>query len=117
MANCGDKIKMNCVKSYAACVDYEKNIPAISILSGDNCTSVEDVISDIYKILEVIKTETNFSNLNSSCVTLTQPKTTISVVTQMLNKICALDVLVNTQAITIQNLQTQITALQQNNCP
>lgn len=107
---------MNCVKSYATCVDYEKPTPSFSSLFNNNCTSLEDTTFDIYNLLSGIKAEVNLSNLTSPCITLAQPKTTLSVVTQILNKICALDSIVTTQATTIQNLQAQITALQQNKC-
>ncbi len=68
--SCNDKIKQRCgVRVYAPCVDYEKEIPGWSDLSGETCVTVEDTIEDLYTNVGGIKDEIDLSALGQLCLT------------------------------------------------
>jgi len=53
---CGDKI-------YAACVYYETELPSFTLITGNECKTIELVVADIYTILGNIKSEIDLTIL------------------------------------------------------
>ena len=71
---------------YAVCVQYRKEPPKISNLKG-KCNSVEDVLEDIYSIIDKgISTE----GLGEKCLDYGKDKTLNSVMKTFENEICNL---------------------------
>lgn len=58
-----NKIEMTCSKSYAACVEYQKVLPAFSNLTS--CASVEETIEELYEIGGDFKSEIELSALGN----------------------------------------------------
>jgi hypothetical protein len=109
--------KDSCSKSYAICSVYEGNIPTSSPLTEEECVSVEEVLEDLYSITTDIKEEIDLTNLSFSCLTVPSTITPLNVVQLLVNEICALKEIVEMQAETIETINLQIEALQENQCP
>ncbi len=114
----GNKIKQNCGNiSYASCTRYESEVSENSSLDITECISVEEAIEDIYNQLDTVDEILDISSLVGGCITFTEPKTIVSVLTQVCEKLCALEDTVESQAELIETLQSQVADLQANNCP
>ncbi len=118
MGNCGNKIKHTCggVQTFALCTKYEGTVSEHSSLTEDDCLDVQEVIEDIYDITEDIYSKIDVSMLVNDCIILTEPKTASSVIKQILDKLCALEDIVTSQAELIETLQEQVIELQENPC-
>jgi hypothetical protein len=118
MSKCKSKIKQNCgTIVYASCVRYESEVSANSELDPQSgCISIEETTQDIYNQLDVLDEKIDMSSIESSCVTLTEPRTPASVITQLYDKLCELEATVEAQGQTIITLQGQIAELQSNPC-
>ena len=114
-----NKIKYTCSgeAAFAECVNFEGTVSEDSGLFDQNCLSVEQVIEDVYSMIDTINQEIDMSTLGNDCITFTEPKTVSSVVYQMYLKLCALEDTIATQAQTIATMQLEITELQDGNCP
>lgn len=119
MSNCHGKNKHKCIGSetYAACQKYQGTVSEDSALFEETCLSTEEVIEDVYSMIDTINQEIDMSTLANTCITFTEPKTVLSVISQMYTKLCALEDLVETQAETILTMQGQIEDLETNTCP
>lgn len=112
-----NKTKHNCGSIvYASCVRYEGEVSDNSELTA-GCLSVEETTQDIYNQLDEIAEQLDMSSLDNDCIIFTEPKTPISIITQLYQKLCALEDIVNTQAEQIVTLQGQVDELQQSQCP
>jgi len=112
------KIKQTCGSiTFSKCTKYEGTLSEHSSLSEDDCLDVEEVIEDLYSIIDGIKEEINLENLENTCITFTEPKTVSSVIEQMYNKICEMQNTLSEQADLIETLQEQVENLQEQNCP
>jgi len=113
---CNNQIKHNCgTILYATCTRYESEVSNNSSLT-EGCLSIEETTQDIYNQLDVIDEKIDMSSLNSDCISLTEPKSILSVIQQILNKICALEDTVTSQGEIIVTLQEQVAELQSNPC-
>lgn len=66
--SCNHKVKNTCgERLFATCVYYEQMVPAISELAQEDCYTVEEIIADIYGILE--KQEVDLTALGQACIT------------------------------------------------
>lgn len=115
---CENKIKLSCPPDspFANCVRSEVTPPEFSNLSSQ-CNSVDEHIEEFYTLIGEIKEEIDFSSLENTCISFTPPKTPISVITQMYNKICELEDLVIAQGLVIATHTSQIINLQNETCP
>lgn len=118
MKNCGNKIKHTCggVYSFAVCTKYEGSVSEHSSLEEEDCLDVQEVIEDIYDITEDIYSKIDMSSLDNDCITFTEPKTVLSVITQMYQKLCELQTIVTGQQTIIVAMQEEIDNLQENIC-
>jgi len=116
--NCENKINLSCPPNspYANCVRSEVVPPEFSNLNSE-CNSVDEHIEEFYTLIGEIKYEINFSSLENECITFTEPKSPLSVITQMYNKICELEALLIEQGETIATHTSQIENLQNETCP
>lgn len=113
---CGNKVEHNCGSVlYATCTKYEGGVSDSSSLVSQ-CRSVENTTQDIYNQLDVIDEKIDLSSLENDCITFSEPKTLLSVLTQLLSKLCNTEALVEEQAGLITTLQAQVAALQANPC-
>jgi hypothetical protein len=119
MGNCHGKNKHKCIgsESYAACQKYQGNTSEDSELFEETCLSTEEVIEDVYNMIDTINQEIDMSTLANTCITFTEPKTVLSVISQMYTKLCALEDTIEIQAETILTMQGQIEDLQTITCP
>jgi hypothetical protein len=115
---CENKINLNCPPNspFANCVRSEITPPEFSGLTS-SCNSAEELFENLYEVIGGIKEEIDLSSLENGCITFTLPKTPLSVITQMYNKICELEVLVIGQGETIATHMSQIENLQNETCP
>lgn len=81
------------------------------------CLSVEETTQDIYNQLDGISEQLDMSSLNNDCIIFTEPKSPASVISQLYQKLCALEDIVSIQAEQIATLQGQVEELQQSQCP
>ncbi len=96
---CSDKIRQRCgVKTYAPCVDYEKEIPNWSNLSDETCVSVEDTIDDLYTNVGDIKEEIDLSGLGGQCLTYIADPKVKDILKKYEDEIC----LLKEQVLTLQ---------------
>lgn len=116
--NCENKINLSCPPNspYANCVRSEVTPPGFSELTSE-CNSVDEVLTDVYTLIGEIKEETDFSSLENNCITFTLPKSPISVVTQMYNKICELESIIESQGEILATHTAEIDNLQNETCP
>lgn len=115
---CNDKqIKQTCgVITYASCTRYESGVSNNSELT-EGCISIEETTQDIYNQLNVIDGKLDMSSLENDCIIFAEPKTPLSVIKQMYDKLCSLEDTVSSQGALILTLQGQVAALQANVCP
>lgn len=118
MGDCGNKVKHTCggVKTFALCTKYEGTVSEHSSLLEEDCLDVQEVIEDIYDITEDIYSKIDMSSLDNDCITFTEPKTVLSVITQMYQKLCQLQTTITEQQATIVTMQEEIDNLQENIC-
>lgn len=118
MKNCGNKIKHTCggVYSFALCTKYEGSVSSNSDLLDKDCLDVQEVIEDLYDITEDIYSQIDVSNIQNDCIVFTEPRTVSTVLSQIIDKICALEDIVTTQTNLITTLQNQVVELQSNPC-
>jgi hypothetical protein len=109
--------KDSCSKSYAICSVYEGNIPTSSPLTEEECVSVEEVLEDLYSITTDIKEGISMTDISEGCLEFPTTPTLPEVIQLLVNEICALKEIVETQAETIETINLQIEALQENQCP
>ena len=65
--SCQSSIKHTCgTKNYAACVEYQTELPEFSELE---CPSIEETTEELYDLVGEIKEETDLSELSSECLT------------------------------------------------
>lgn len=116
--NCENKINLSCPPNspYANCVRSEVIPPEFSNLTSE-CNSVDEHIEEFYTLIGDIKEEIDLSSLENDCITFTTPKTPLSIITQMYNKICELEALVIEQGELLATHTSQIESLQENVCP
>jgi len=115
--SCNDKIRQKCSpKHFAVCTEYQGTIPTFSSLTK-GCLDMEEVAEDVYNILGEIKSTLDLTDLAEGCVTFSGPKILQSVLEHLHTKLCALEVTVKAQAITISTQTAQITNLQTKTCP
>lgn len=113
---CGNKVEHNCGSiTYAVCTKYESGVSRNSSLI-EECRSVENTTQDIYNQLDAIDDKLNLSTLDNDCITFSEPRTPTSVLSQILNKLCALEAQVVEQGSLIETLQTQVSEIQENPC-
>ena len=48
---CIEKLSSGCVKNFAPCISYEKDLPSCSKHKDANCVSLEDTTSEIYEYI------------------------------------------------------------------
>lgn len=114
---CNNKIKQTCgTKNFATCIDYQGTVSENTTLNETECLGVQEVIEDLYTMVDIVKEEIDFSSLENNCITFTSPKTPLSVITQMYNKICELEAIVVAQGEVVATHTEQIEALQENVC-
>lgn len=115
---CNDKqIKQTCgVITYASCTRYESEVSKNSELTN-GCISIEETTQDIYNQLDKIDEKLDMSSLESDCIIFTEPKTPLSVIKQIYDKLCSLEDTVSSQGDLILTLQGQVAALQAQECP
>jgi len=115
---CNNKIRYTCgePKVYSECVTYQGVVSENSALFEQECLNAQEVIEDVYSMVDTIKEEIDLTDLENDCITFTTPKTPRSVISQMYNKLCELEDTVQSQAQLIETMQEQITDLQTNNC-
>lgn len=63
---CGDE------KLRSICVYYDGNIPDWSILKEEDCRTLEETTEELYDEVDKLRTLTDFSDLTSDCITLTE---------------------------------------------
>jgi hypothetical protein len=106
MKDC-NKVKHTCgsIKGFATCIKYEKEVPQFSELFGNDCKDLEQVVEDLYNIVNKIKQDTDVTGLLNSCITFTTPKINNSVIEQMYIKICEMQAQITAQGLLIASLQ------------
>lgn len=114
---CNNKVKQTCTKTFAVCTMYEGSVSEHTLLEQVECLEIQEVIEDLYNIIDVIKEETDVTTLENTCITFTSPKTVASVIEQMYSKICEMQELITIQGETIVTMQEEIVSLQENLCP
>lgn len=115
---CENKVKQNCgTVVYGSCVRYEKEVNTQSELDGLSCISIEETTQDIYNQLSIILGKLDMSSIENDCIVFSEPRTPISVIKQLLDKLCSLESIVSSQGALILTLQGQVAALQANVCP
>lgn len=83
------KVKNTCLdKYYATCVYYELDLPEISQLQ--DCVTLEETTQELYSFIEELKSELDFSQLETNCGDLTELSLKEILVAQQ-NKICELE--------------------------
>lgn len=113
---CGNKVEHNCgSKTYAVCTKYEGEVSRNSFLK-DDCKNIEQTTQDIYTQLDAIDDKLNLTSLDNRCVSFTEPKTILSVLSNLINKVCTMQTLLEQQKTLVTTLQTQIEELQANPC-
>lgn len=70
MTNCGYKIQHTCGngKQKAVCVYYDTTLPDFSSLKDETCVTVEEAISDLYKLIKKLRENSDLSELGTSCI-------------------------------------------------
>lgn len=69
MTNCGYKIQHTCgTKQKAVCVYYDTTLPDFSSLKDETCVTVEEAISDLYKLIKKLRENSDLSELGTSCI-------------------------------------------------
>lgn len=116
---CNNKVKYTCNGgiNYATCIEFQGVISENTLLLDTECADVQEVIEDLYKMIDVVKEEINFTTLENNCITFTEPKTPLSVVEQMYAKICELETVINEQASDILIMKDKIEVLETTTCP
>lgn len=113
---CGNKTEHNCgAITYALCTKYESEVSRNSSLE-DDCKNIEETTQDIYIQLDAIDDKLNLTSLDNSCVAFTEPKTLLSVLSDLIDKVCTMQTLLEQQETLVTTLQTQIEELQANPC-
>lgn len=78
MSGCGNKPKHNCgsLKSNSRCVFYDLNVPDYSKLEEEDCTTVEEVLEDLYNLVTELRDSVNLEDLKVSaeCLELDKVK-------------------------------------------
>ena len=65
--NC-NKIKATCgTKNFAPCVEYQKELPSFTKLTG--CNNLEETTDELYTLVGEIRTQTDLSALGEKCLT------------------------------------------------
>ncbi len=115
---CNDnQIKQTCgTIVYGACTRYESGVSENSSLT-EGCLTLEETTQDIYNQLDVIDGKLDMSSISNDCIIFTEPRTPVSVINQMYQKLCELEDTVSSQGTLITTLQGQVAALQANVCP
>lgn len=95
MGNCGFKTKNTCGdRLYASCTYYEGMLPSFSTLATEDCYTLEEVIADIYILLESINDQIEVDSiLGEGCLTYALEGGKITVrqaLITMENEICSL---------------------------
>ena len=113
-----NKIKQTCgTPTFAVCVRYEGSVSEHTLLTQTECLDTQEVIEDVYRLIGTIKEEIDVTTLENTCITFTTPKSPSSVISQMYNKLCELENLIESQASTIATMESQISLLQSQTCP
>lgn len=114
-----NKIKQTCSgsKVFAACTEFQGVVSSNTNLTQTECLDVQEVIEDLYSLVDTIKEEIDVTTLENTCITFTEPKTPSSVIEQMYNKICELQSTLEEKATLITTIQEQIALLQNQTCP
>ena len=95
--SCQSSIKHTCgTKNYAACVEYQTELPEFSELE---CPSIEETTEELYDLVGEIKEETDLSELGEKCLEYLLDENDKIVVKNVLlkfeEKICELEEKVN----------------------
>jgi hypothetical protein len=114
---CNNKIKNTCgTKSFATCVEYQGTVSENTTLEDIGCVDVQEVIEDLYAIVDIIKEEIDMSEVTSDCYTLPEPKTVKSLIEAILARLCAQQVQIDDLIEQVNTQAEEILALQENNC-
>ncbi len=112
-----DKIKHKCGKEvFAVCTKYQGDISENSELFEEECLDVQQVIEDLYTMIDDIKEEIDLTDLDNECLTLPSTPTTKNVIQLLITTICQQQEQIQSQQELIETIQGQITDLQENNC-
>lgn len=101
---------------YASCTYYELGLSEDSLITKD-CPTIEDTTQDLYDLHDSVKDEIDVSSLGNSCITIVGDKTVKNFLIAIESKICEMGETIQSQADTIASMQTEITDLQNQNCP
>ena len=110
------KHKCTGTRNYASCIETQIELPEFSTLLEEECLSVEDLEEEFYTLIGELRDNTNLDELDNDCIVWTTPKTPKSALKQKYEKICELQTTVEEQMVLIEELQTKVTNLEENNC-
>lgn len=113
---CGDKVNLRCSSPivYSVCVKYEGELPDYSELE---CANTEETTEELYSLITEIREDSDLSELEAECLTLPTDRTIKSVMQVILDKICAMQDIIDSQQEQLDIQEQQIIDLQENNCP
>jgi len=117
MSDCNNKIKHTCgTKNFATCIEYQGIVSDNTTLIQTSCLDAEDVIEDLYAIVDIVKEEINLSSITSDCDTLPTTKTVLTLIGYLVNNVCIQKAQID--ALITQNATqaAEILALQENIC-
>lgn len=113
---CGDKVNLRCgAIQYSVCIKYEGELPEYSEL--DECANLEQTTEELYSLITEIREDSDLSELEAECLTLPTDRTVKSVMQVILDKICAMQDIIDSQQEQLDIQEQQIIDLQENNCP
>mgnify|MGYP003528717753 CR=1 FL=1 len=111
---CNDSTKIRCKKVSAECVSYERELPIFSQL--EDCITIADTTEELYNLIDNIQDSINLENLES-CVTLPENRDVNNLIQFLLDRDCYQQGLIEDLQASVETMQSQITALQEQNCP
>ena len=112
-----DKIKHKCGKEvFAVCTKYQGTVSENSELFEEECLDVQEVIEDLYTMIDDIKEEIDMSELDNECLTIAENSKVKDVIQLLITTICQQQEQIQSQQELIETIQGQITDLQENNC-
>ena len=115
---CNNKIKLTCgTKNFSTCIDYQGTVSANTTLDETECLDVQEVIEDLYAMVDIVKEEIDLSEVTSQCDTLPIDRTVASMIQFLVDTICTQEEKINELVSQVNIQAAEILALQENTCP
>jgi len=111
-----NKVRQTCgTKVFTACIEHQLPLGESTKIT-DECYNLEEIVTDIYELLDEVKSETDLLSLES-CTTLPTEKTVKNLFQHLIDEICNLKSDVGDLQSTVTQQAQQIEDLQTQNCP